>query len=237
MKKVLEENKNVLVGVIKNRRDFRILLKDGWYRIPLLHMPKRKFSYIAFYQPTSFGKNGKRIEYYARAGKRVIVQRIYLLPKEKDHPRAHDMYAKIECNKIQKLPKTIKNISPRRVSFGFTTLKSLLTSKNILELYGVPETEEIIKRELQRAGIKAQREFSVSVDKKRYRIDFAVFSKKGNIAIECDNKKAHGGNVQKNKDKIKTAHLRCSGWRVVRLKEKDIIEHPDVCISKIKKLT
>ncbi len=236
MKKTTKQNRNVLVGVIKSRKDLRILLKDGWYRIPLIHVPKRKFSYIAFYQPISFGKNGKRIEYYARVGKRVIVQRINLLPKEKNHPRAHDKYVKIQCEEIIKLPRAIKNIMPRRVSFGFTTIKTLLSARNILELFGVPQTEEIIKKELWCAGMKAVREFPVSVNGKRYRIDFALFYKKGNIAIECDNDKAHRNKTQKRKDKIRDSILCRHGWRVIRLREKDIIERPDRCIARIKKL-
>jgi len=230
------EAKNVLVGVIKQKRDLNILLKEGWYRIPLAHIPKRKFSYIAFYQPVSFGKSGKRIEYYARVVKRTIVERIDLLPKEGNHPRAHDKYIKIQCKEIKKLLRVIKNIMPRRVSFGFTTLQTLLSAKNILELYGVPQTEEIIRKELARVGIKTKREFSVLIDGKRYRIDFAVFCERGSIAIECDNNKAHRNKIQKRKDKMRDSVLRHHGWRVIRLREKDIIERPDRCIARIKKL-
>jgi len=236
MKKTTEQNKNILVGVIKNRRDLRILLKYGWYRIPVVHIPKRKFSYIAFYEPISFGKKGKRIEYYAHVLRKTVVRRIDLLPKEKDHPRAHEKYVKIQCGEVKKLPHAIKNVVPRRISFGFTTLKKLLSAKNILELYGIPQTEEIIKKELARVGIKAVREFPVSADGKRYRIDFAIFCEKGKIAVECDNNKAHGSKVQIIKDKAKDIFLRHHGWHVVRLKEKEIIEYTDRCIARIKKL-
>lgn len=229
-------NKGVLVGVLKNKRDLRILLKHGWYRIPAVHMPKRKFSYIAFYQPISFGKKGKRIEYYARVFKKTVVRRIDLLPKEKNHPRALDKYIKIQCKEIKKSPRVIKNIMPRRVSFGFTTMKILLSAKNILELYGVPQTEEIIKNELQRAGIKTMREFSISVGDKRYRIDFAIFCEKGKIAVECDNDKAHRNKAQIERDRIKDLFLRRHGWRVVRLREKDIIENIRTCLTRIQKL-
>ena len=236
MKKVAEKNKNVLVGVIKNKRDLNLFLREGWYRIPMIHAPRRAFSHIALYQPASFSKKGKRIEYYARVVTSEIVPRIILLPKEKNHPRAYEEYVKIECREIQKLPRAVKNIAPRRISFGFTTIQKLLSAKNILELYGVPQTEEIIGKELRRAGITAKREFCVSAGGKRYRIDFAVFCTKGNIAIECDNWKAHGGKTQRKKDRAKDVFLRHHGWRVVRLREKSIIEHPDRCIARIKKL-
>lgn len=229
------KNKNVLVGVLKNKRDLRILLKSLWYRIPAAYFPKRKFRYVAFYQPASFGRRGKRIEYYASVVRKGKTKRINLLPKERSHPRANDDYLKIEFAKIEKLPKPIRNIIPRRISFGFTTLKNLLSVKNILELYGVPPTEQIIEKQLNYLGIKPVREYNISKGGKRYRIDLAILLKNGKIAIECDNLKAHRSKVQVKKDKIKDSFLRRHGWQVIRLKESEIIEHLDLCIKEIKK--
>lgn len=92
-------SKTVLVGVLKNKRDQRILLKEHWYRIPIAHLPKRKFEYITFYQPSGFGKTGKRIEYYAPISKKTVTKRIDLLPNESIHPRANDDYLRIEFKK------------------------------------------------------------------------------------------------------------------------------------------
>lgn len=235
MKNVLKENKNVLVCLLKEKKDLRILLKKKWYRIPKAHMPKRVFSYVAFYQPASFGERGGRIEYYARVLEKTMARRVDLLPKERNHPRRNDVYVKIKCGEIKKLSHPIHNIVPRRISFGFVTLQTLLSATNILTLYGVPETEEIIKKELDRSGIFSAREFNISAFGKRFRVDFAVFCKKGKIAIECDNKKAHWGKEQKKKDKIKNLFLRRSGWRVMCFKEKDIVEHLDRCLLRIEK--
>ena len=176
--------KNVLVGVLKRRIDLDILLKDHWYRIPVAFSFKRKFDYIAFYQPSLFGKRGKRIEFYARISKKRKVKRKYLLPNEGGHPSAECKYYKYEFKKIIKLARPIKNIVPRRVSFGFTELKTLLSARNILQLYGVPDTESILERALHRAGIKTKREFSVSVKGKRFRIDLVVLQRSVKIAIE-----------------------------------------------------
>src|SRR3989338_7041011 len=202
---------SVLVGVLKNKNDLRILLRDYWYRIPAVFMPKRQFKYLAFYQPAIFGRNGKRILYYACVVKREIVKRIALLPKETKHPRAHDDSIKITFQRIKELSRPIKNIIPRRISFGFTTLKKLLSAKDILELYGVPKTEQIMEKRLKRLGIKLNTEHSISMvrpphhkkEGKRYRIDIAVFCRDGQIAIECDNRKAHSSKAQTAKDKKK----------------------------------
>jgi len=118
-------SKTVLVGILKDKRDLNILLKQRWYRIPVFYSPKRKFSYVAFYQPSSFGRYGGRINYYARVKDIGITKRKYVLSKEYDHPKAEDDYYKIKLYKIQKLLKPILNKNKMRVSFGFTTLKNL----------------------------------------------------------------------------------------------------------------
>jgi very-short-patch-repair endonuclease len=227
--------KNVLVGVLKNKADLDILLKYHWYRIPVEFLPARKFKYIAFYQPVSFGKNGKRIEYYAAVSGKRKFKRIDLLPEEAGHPRANRDYFKFDFKKIIKLPKSVRNVIPRRVSFGFTDRKALLSAKNILELYGVPPTERIVEKYLKRAGIKAVREFGVAVNGKRFRVDLAVFRGKSKIAVECDNEKAHAGKTRAVKDKAKDSFLRRHGWRVVRLKECDMIERTDDCVKLVEK--
>lgn len=228
------KNKIVLVCVLKQRRDLRILLQEHWYRIPAAYLPKRTFSYLAFYQPVSFGRLGRRIQYYARVADKKMTKRIDLLPKEKNHPRAPDVYARIELAWIKKLARPIKNIVPRRVSFGFTSLKSLLHAGDILELYGVAPTEQIVERGLQSMGIKTEKEFNVSKEGKRYRLDLAVFCKNGRIAIECDNTKAHSDAVQKAKDKAKDKFLKRHGWQLVRLTEKDITDRLDDCLGLVK---
>ena len=228
-------NKSVLVGVLKNRRDQRILLKRCWYRIPAGFLPKRKFRYVAFYQPAVFGRGGKRIEYYAKVLRRRVVKRIELLPKEPGHPQANDDYLKIEFKEVRKLPRPVKNIVPRRVSFGFTTLKKLFSARDILELYGVPPTERIVGERLRRLGWKAVPEFPVTASGKRFRLDFAITESGKRIAVECDNERAHAGKTQKRKDKAKNFRLRRAGWRVIRLKEKDIVENLDACMRRIQK--
>ena len=226
----------VLVGVLKSKNDRKILLQKHWYRIPIAFLPKRKFKYIAFYQPVLFGKRGKRIEYYGRITKTEKIKRIDLLPAERLHPRANDDYMKFKFSKIEKLARPIKNIIPRRVSFGFTSLSKLSASRSILELYDVPAIEQIVQKGLDRLGIKTQKEYTISRGGRRYRLDLVVFCSQGSIAIECDNYKAHSGKQQVKKDETKDAFLGQLGWCVIRLPEKDIIERLDYCLNRVEKL-
>jgi hypothetical protein len=93
----------VLVAVLKDERDLRYLLEEGWYRIPVSFLPKRRFTYIAFYQPAVFGQDGKQIEYYARIHSKTKAKRVDLLPGEPNHPRANDDYLKYTFGTIRKL--------------------------------------------------------------------------------------------------------------------------------------
>lgn len=231
---ISEQEKIVLVGVLKNKRDLDILFNEKWYRIPVKRCPKSHFKYLAFYQPALFGKEGKCIKYYARVKNRQALKRFQLLPDEPDNKKANDDYFKIGVEKIKKLPCPIKNIIPRRVCFGFTTLAKLFKSKNILQLYSVADTEKIIKKALRSLGIRNKpQHYVIKNPKERYRLDFAVFCREGNIAIECDNLKAHSSKVQKQKDKAKNRFLRQHGWKVERLKEAKIILDLNFCIKKI----
>lgn len=239
--------KIVLVSVLKNKRDLNLLLKENWYRIPIKHAPKRPFSYLAFYQPAVFGCQGKCIKYYARVLNYQIKKRKNLLPNELNHLRASEDYWQIHLGPIKKLPQPIKNIVPRRICFGFTILNRLLKSKNILQLYNITPTEQIIKDCLRQEGIKADAQHHVLIDKKsrsrdhsmlrrrRYCLDFAIFCQKGKIAIECDNKKAHSSPSQKRRDRIKDTFLRRDGWTVIRLPEDKIISDLPGCLKRIKR--
>ena len=229
------KDKIILVGVIKDRRDLSILLKENWYRIPVKYAPKRKFDYLAFYQPLSFGRKGKQIQYYAPVLDYKVIKRSDLLPEELEHPRAKDYYLKIQVGRAKKLAKPIKNIIPRRISFGFTTLNHLLKSKDILQLYNVTPTEPMVEDGLKESGIKAIPQYYVRGKEKRFFLDFAIFCQKGKIAIECDNKKVHSLPSQKRKDKIKDTFLKKYGWTVIRLLEDDIISDLLGCIKRIKK--
>jgi len=240
------KEKVVLVGVLKNKTDLGILFRERWYRIPVDYAPKRQFTpfrdksltgfnYLAFYQPVSFDRQGKQIEYFARVLGYQTVKRKDLLPGELGHPRAEDYYFRVRIGKIKKLAQPIRNIRPRRISFGFTTLSHLLESKDILELYNVPPIEEIVEDALKKTGIKAISQHYLSINKKRFCLDLAIFCQKGKIAIECDGKKAHSSPAQQKKDKIKDNFLRGDGWRVIRLKESAILSNLKSCLLRIQK--
>ncbi len=228
----------VLVGVLKNPRDCALLRHDHWYRIPARYAPKKLFTHLAFYQPAVFGTEGKCIRYYAKVLERRSRLRRDLLPGELGHPRAQEPYVWLRVGNIQTLTPPIKNFLPRRISFGFTTLARLRTAKTVLELYDVAATETFLARALQEMDIPATPQYRIADPRAktaRYILDFAVMCRDGAIAIECDNTRAHSGRGQRKKDRAKDRFLRRRGWRVVRLKEYEIVSNLAGCLATIRK--
>ncbi len=228
-------NTVVLVGVVKSQRDLDILLREHWYRIPVAHAPARTYEYLAFYQPAVFGRSGKCIRYYARVLGYRTVRRDKLLPDEPNHPRARKPYLRIRIGKIQTLRRPIRNIIPRRVTFGFTTLHRLRTARDLLQLYDVAPIEQMVGDALKRVRISAFPEYTVSASGRRYRLDFAIMSTRGNIAIECDNIASHKSAKAREQDKQKDIFLRELGWTVIRLPEHAIIANLARCVTMIKR--
>jgi len=224
----------VLIGVLKNRRDLNLVLRKKWYRIPLLHAPKRKAGFIAFYQPSIFGRFGKRIRYYAKIKDFDIVKRREILPQETDHSMADEDYYLMNFEEIKKLSRPIINKNRMRISFGFTTLRRLLKAKTMLELFDIPPIEEMLSQALAGSDIKASREYTFSMHNgKKYRLDFVIFCKSKPLNIECDGERSHSHRFQRMRDTLRDKDLKKEGWSILRLKEKDIVWNIEKCINKI----
>lgn len=112
----------VLVALINNQQDFARAHDEHWYRIPVLHTPRRAVGapWIAFYQTKWFGDEKWAINYYAGALSWDTVTRLDLLPHQPDHPRAHEAYYRITLSPLRPLPHPILARSWRRITFIIT---------------------------------------------------------------------------------------------------------------------
>ena len=226
----------VLVGVINRRKDMEILLEKRWYRIPVRYAPRQKPAYLAFYQTRVFGKEGGAIWYYARVKSSYVVRRLRLLPDEKKHPRARDYYYRLNLDKVRRTPRIIRNDSRRRISFGFTTMVKLKSSERICQLFDIVPLEDIMRQALQERGLRAVHEHCLMAGGRcRYRLDFAIFCRRGKIALECDNEKWHSTRERRVRDKTRDRYLKKHGWTVLRLRGGEIQEKMDDCLKRIEK--
>ncbi len=112
----------VLVAYLPAPRDLEIARVLGWYRIPMRSAPKViAVDYLAFYQPSSFGERGGRIEYIAEVRGHELTTRAQLLQDEPDHPRANETYYKIQIGPLERLSRPILAGKWRRLTFLYTT--------------------------------------------------------------------------------------------------------------------
>jgi hypothetical protein len=139
-----DEPERVLVVVINNQWDLRMAQEQGWYRIPLRRAPRQVAAdYLAFYQTAAFGEEKWAINYFAPVRRYHVVRRRDLLPQEAHHPRAEDLYYRVEIGSLERLPAPIASRRLRRITFIATTLERLMTATEINDLWmgGVSEEE------------------------------------------------------------------------------------------------
>jgi hypothetical protein len=127
----------VLVVVMNNQHDWVIACEQRWYRIPVKRAPSRVGAdYVAFYFTGAFPEEQRhRIIYYAPIRAYRLATRAELLPDQVDHPRAGDRYFKIEIGAMIKLTPPILSQKLRRITFIPTSLKKLLSAREIKDLW------------------------------------------------------------------------------------------------------
>lgn len=138
-----EEPQRVLVVIVNNCRDWELVQREGWYRIPLARAPRQMAAdYLAFYQTAVFGDEKWAVNYYAPVRRYCVATRRELLPDETDHPRANERYFKVELGPVRPLPRPIPSRRLRRITFIPTTLERLLNAEEINDLWLSRTTEE-----------------------------------------------------------------------------------------------
>ena len=112
----------VLITPLPRPADFARLQREGWYRIPQQHAPKGLYAeYFAFYFGSRFGRQKWAIHYYAPRLGHELTTRRNLLPDEPDHPRADELYYKVQLGKLRPLIRPIISLHRRRITFLHTT--------------------------------------------------------------------------------------------------------------------
>jgi very-short-patch-repair endonuclease len=223
----------VLIAVLRAPRDLKIAAQDHWYRIPLKKAPKNSFTHIAFYQPACFRSDGKRIVYYSEVTGGSIERRIDIFPDEPGHPAAMRLYLKYSLGPLIKLPTAILNTSASRISFGYAPLRRLARARDILAIFNVFPIENMMCGALRSAGVDFFREYNIMRrGKVKYRLDFALFCKNGQLDIECDGRRWHSTPRQRAKDLKRDKWLKQNGWTTLRFSEREVVTDIGTCVSK-----
>jgi hypothetical protein len=141
----------VLVSVMNSPRDLEIARLLGWYRIPLRRAPKVvDVDYLAFYQTSGFdeGDRGK-IQYIVKVRGHELTTRGELLKDEKDHPRANEEYYKVQIGPLIRLANPIQATNWKRITFLYTTGKSLKEANQVNDLVIRSEERSLLWRSIR----------------------------------------------------------------------------------------
>jgi len=214
-----EEEPRVLVAVMNDPHALEIARTKGWYRIPIRRAPPRVGAdYLAFYQTGAFGPEERwAVNYYAPIRRYRIARRRDLLPEEAEHPRADDEYYKIEIGPLQSLPHPIPSRRLRRITFIPTTLKRLLSAKEINDLWIGSRTQEHLWEILKAQDIPAERQVSIREEDETYQVDFALYCQNGRLAMLCESGNFGDLPLVKETSAITDYELTAAAWTVLRL--------------------
>jgi very-short-patch-repair endonuclease len=236
-------HKNTLIGMVREKRDVMIARTEHWYRIPVKSAPEMvKFgalTTLALYQTKVFGDDKYTVRWWGDVERINIKKRVELLPEEAAHPRAEEQYYMIKMRKpLQELPKPIVSPIPRRNPFILTTRDRLFKALDFNDLFCGSPLEESLWSAFREAGIPVQREFMVSrtVSKKKsiFYLDFALFCKNMNIAIECDGDTYHNTKEAIEYDKDRDVKIQNMRFVVYRFTTDKIVNHFDETVRHIK---
>jgi hypothetical protein len=147
----------VLVCLLPSPRDLEIARLLGWYRIPLRTAPKVvAVDFLAFYQPSSFGSHGGKIEFVAEVRGHELTTRGELLKDETDHPRAHEEYYKIQIGGLERLKEPILADKWKRITFLYTTGEYLIKAKTLNDLVVDGDERQILWHSLRERAESGQ---------------------------------------------------------------------------------
>ena len=173
----------VLVAVVNNRADFVRARNEHWYRIPVKRAPQRiAAEYLALYQTGKFGKQGRRIAFYAPILRYHVVSRTELLPHEPDHPRAQEQYFKLELGELIALPRPIGNARQPRLTFITTTLDRLLNAEDVGDLWLRGAARQKLYAAVRERGLAVECWYPVDMGD-RPEADLALFGPHGRIHL------------------------------------------------------
>jgi very-short-patch-repair endonuclease len=229
------DNPEVLIALLRDKKDFAILQDQGWYRIPIGHTPRRwPPDYIAFYQPKAFGEDAFRIRYYGKVKRIDRALRRDLFPNEFESARANLEYHRIQFEKLERHPRSIHSRLPRPVVFIPTTWTKFIRADELNDLFDESPLEDLLWDELKSRNILAERQWPVFKNDLNYRLDFAFFCNKGNLDVETDGDTWHLKKERVANDNRRNNDVETQGWHVLRFNTKQIQEQrAEYCLPRI----
>ncbi len=235
--RVPEKETPALVAVITRRKDWEILKRQHWYRIPVQTAPEgvEDIRFIAWYQTAVFGPDRWQVKWYAKVRGVHRVRRIVLLTDEPLSPRAQDEYYRVSVDDLLLLPYPIPSRRMRRIVFIPTSLERLFMAEEINDLFRTSPIEDRLYFRLRELGYEPERQFLVRESGRGYLLDMALLTADSKLAIECDGERYLAGREKAACDRQKDNALAAAGWRIVRFSGSEIVGNTAECVRVVRR--
>lgn len=232
-----QQTSDGLVAILNDQRDFEILQREGWYRIPVNSAPRRwPPRWLAFYQTKIFGEEAYSVRYYGEVAQIERLPRSALFPHERPNPKSDKVYYKLSLRDVKTLPQPIRSHRPRRIVFIPTTWQKLIAAVEFNDLFDDSPLEDDLWRNLRSWQIRAERQWMEEVGSQRFLLDFAIFCNGGRIDVETDGDSYHIGVEEGGRDNRRNNALATAGWQVLRFNTAQIREQTaEYCVPEILK--
>jgi len=200
----------VLVGVMPHPRDLELAREQHWYRVPVKSAPKGIHAeYVAFYFTQAFGPDLRwAIHYYARRTGHELVRRVDLLPEEAEHPRANDLYYKLQLGPLREKQPPIVSLRWRRITFIQTTWDRFVAAREINDLFSSDNMfVDRIYHALKARGIQAERAVEVREGGERYTVDLLIPCRGGAVMLAAGEERPSGALALAGDEQQALAHI------------------------------
>jgi hypothetical protein len=194
----------VLIAYVPNLDDFATIEREGWYRIPLRSAPKGLYAeYFAFYFGRKFGERKWSIHYYARQKGYELVTRLDLFPDQQDHPRAGDLYYRVQLGPLQQLEQPIVSLRWRRIAFAHTTWDRFQDAREINDLFieGGPYVDRLYAA-LKDQGLPAERNYRINESGIDYIVPLMIPCQHGQVTVTAEQIPVRGEDVKSVADQV-----------------------------------
>jgi restriction endonuclease-like protein len=219
----------------------------GWYRVRPGAAVDRlgdlsRFRTLAFYQPDSFGREGRRVRYRAPVLGYDRRPRAERMPEERDHVRAAQLYHWFRLGPLEELPQPILSRKVRRLLFIPTTQGRLSLAREINELFSGTPIENLLFAALKREGLWPEREYYVEYPRSEapharptpHFLDLALFCRERHLDVECDGDTWHIGKESARRDRHRDNLLEANGWHILRFNTQEIQRDLPTALTRIR---
>lgn len=211
----------VLVAIMNAPADLVLAREEGWYRIPQKKAPKGIHAeYVAFYFGRAFGQQKWAIHYYARRVGHELVHRRELLPDEPDHPRAHELYFKVQLGPLLQLERPIVSLRWRRIDFIHTTWDRFVEASEINDLYveGEPYVDRLYYA-LREAGVTPERDYRMQDEGIEYRVDMAIPCQSCLLTVVIGNRPRPASSMLFSPGRVVSEPSKCAALVIERISQ------------------